>query len=88
MLVGRQAAEQTVRLAVGASRKVQRVDGSAISAVAEPDGPQSVDNDRLRVRLAHLADKFAAVRVEGIDLTIAKISDPQRTAQFAKIGRR
>src|SRR5215472_13477335 len=87
MLLGRQAAEQTVGLAIGAGRKVQCVDGSAIAAVAEPEGPQSVDNDRLRVRLAHLADKFAVVGIEGIDLTIAKISDPQRTAQFAEIGR-
>jgi hypothetical protein len=58
------------------------------STCAEPDSPQSIDNNRLRLGWRTLLMKFAVVGIEGIDLTIAKISDPQRTAQFAKIVRR
>ena len=85
MSVGIQAAEQTVRLAVRAGGEIKRVGRPSIAVVAaEPDGPQPVDEDRLPFGVAHLAKKLAALRIEGVDMTVSKISDPQGAAQFTE----
>ena len=81
MSVGIQAAEQTVRLAVHAGGEIKRVGRPSIAVVAaEPDGPQPVDENRLPLGVAHLAKKLAAVTIEGVDMTVAEISDPQGAA--------
>src|SRR6516162_3035417 len=81
MSVGIQAAEQTVRLAVHARGEIKRVGRpSIVEVAAERDGPQPVDENRLPLGVAHLAKKLAAVRIEGVDMTVAEISDPQGTA--------
>src|SRR6516162_3152275 len=86
---GIQAAEQTVRLAVRAGGEIKRVGRpSTVVVAAERDGPQPVDENRLPLGVAHLAKKLAGVRIEGVDMTVAKISDPQGAAQFTKTCRR
>src|SRR5262249_56260521 len=84
MSAGIQAAEQTVHLAVRPGGEIKRVGRPSIAvgaAAAERDGPQPVDEDRLPLGVAHLAKKLAALRIEGVDTTVAKISDPQGAAQ-------
>ena len=89
MSVGIQAAEQTVRLAVRAGGEIKRVGRPSIAVVAaERDGPQPVDEDRLPLGVAHLAKKLARLRIEGVDMTVAEISDPQGAAQFTETSRR
>ncbi len=89
MSIGIQAAEQTVRLAVRAGGEIKRVGRPSIVVVAaELEGPQPVDEDRLPLGVAHLAKKLAAVRIEGVDMTVAEISDPQGAAQFTETSRR
>ena len=83
MSAGIQAAEQTVRLAVRPGGEIKRVGRPSIAvggAAAERDGPQPVDEDRLSLGVAHLAKKLAALRIEGVDMTVAEISDPQGAA--------
>src|SRR5215469_9643639 len=80
--VGIQAAEQTVRLAVRAGGEIKRVGRpSTVVVAAKRDGPQPVNKDRLPLGVAHLAKKPAALRIEGVDMTVAEISDPQGAAQ-------
>src|SRR6202140_4231180 len=88
MSVGIQAAEQTVLLAVRAGGEIKRIGRPSIAAVAEHDGPQPLDEDRLPLGVAHLAKKPAAVRIEGVDMAVAEISDQDGAAQFTEITRR
>src|SRR5262245_33475721 len=69
MSIGIQAAEHTVRLAVRASGEIKRVGQPSIAAVANFEGPQPVDDDRLPMWVAHLVKKLAAIKIEGVDST-------------------
>src|SRR5437870_511918 len=83
-----QAAEQTIRLIVRAGGEIKRVGQPPIFAVAEPDGPQPVDDDRLALGVAHLPKRLAARKIEGVDLAVAEISDPQGAAEVTEFRRR
>src|SRR5260370_17566000 len=88
MSVGTQAAEQTVLLVVRAGGEIKRVGPAPIAAVANLEGPQSVDDDRLGIGVAHLAQRLPAHKIEGVDIAVAEISDPQRAPQVTEISRR
>src|SRR6516164_697858 len=88
MSVGIQAAEQTVRLAVRAGGEIKRVGQPSIAAVANLECPQPVDDDRLPVGVAHLVKKLAAIKIEGVDVAVAEISDPQGASQRTETNRR
>src|SRR5947209_7707039 len=90
MLVGAwsQAAEQTVLFVVRAGGEINRVGQTSISAIADFEGPQPVDDERLPVGVAHLVNKRAAGRIEGVDVAVAEISDPQLVRQWTEIRRR
>src|SRR5262249_44447021 len=88
MSVRSQATEQTVLFVVRASGEINRVGQPSIAAVANSEGPQPVDDDRLPVGVAHLVKKLATLRIEGIDVAVAEISDPQLARQGTEISRR
>src|SRR5262245_29073891 len=88
MLVGTQAAEQAVLLVVRAGGEINRVGPSSIAAVANLEGPQPVDDDRLALGVAHLAQRLPAAKIEGVDIAVAEISDPQGAGQVTEISRR
>src|SRR5262249_45102507 len=56
--------------------------------VPEGNVRRPADEDRLPIGVAHLAKKLAALRIEGVDMTVAEISDPQGAAQFTETSRR
>ena len=83
-----QAAEQTIRLIVRAGGEIKRVGQTSIAAVAESDGPQPIDDERLPLGGAHLVEKLAGLQIECVDMAVAEIPDPQSAAQCTEASRR
>src|SRR6516162_7608017 len=74
LLAGIQAAKQAVRLVIRAGGEIKRVRSPSRAAVAEPDGPQPVDENRLPLAIAHLVNKLAALKIVGVDVAVAEVS--------------
>src|SRR3954449_4783069 len=56
-------------------------------AVAEAQRPQPVDDDRVSVAVAQLAETPTGHRVEGVDATVAEVADEQGTAEPTEVRR-
>src|SRR4051794_41954474 len=65
----------------------QQVAGSTGDAVAESQAPQAVDGDRVAVGPAQLAQPLAGPEVVRVDAAVPEVSDQQRTAEAAEVGR-
>src|SRR5262249_45567089 len=84
--------EQAVRLPEGPRREEERRRRPGRRAVAERNRPQAVDPDRLPASAEELAARprltvaLEAVEVEGVNVTVAKVSHEQRAAELPEIG--
>src|SRR5262245_9570278 len=91
-LVGRSSgcdkAEQTVGFVGYAGCKEQGVGWSSIGrAVAELQRPETIDGERVTLRVHELAQEITA-GIEGIDAAIAEVSNQYVAGELAKIRRR
>src|SRR5260370_27523728 len=78
--------EQPVGLAVGPGGEDQFAGFGGVP-VAEPEGPQAVDDDRVAARPAQLAQMGAGAGVVGVDVPVTEVADQQRPAESAEAGR-
>src|SRR5713226_7854367 len=85
--VRREAAEEAVGLIVWTGGEVDLVGVAAIAAVADPEGPQPVDDNRLPVGTAQLVEELTSRGIEHVDVTIAEIADQYIAGELAKTGR-
>jgi hypothetical protein len=77
-----------VHLAHQAGDKVDGIGVTAGTVVSSDKSPEIPDYDRVAVAVGQATDEEVSVRVEGIDLAVAKISDQQVVGESAKPGGR
>jgi len=77
-----------VHLAHQAGGKVDGIGVTAGTVVSSDKSPEIPDYDRVAVAVGQGTDEEVSVRVEGIDLAVAKISDQQVVGESAKPGGR
>ena len=61
--------------AIQASGEIHLMKIASISTIADAKGPEPVKDDRLTVEIAHLAEKLAGPRIEGVDMAVSEIAD-------------
>src|SRR5215471_17947409 len=83
----REAAEQSVGLAIGPCREIDLAWISAITSGTDPYGPQTIDDDRLAIGIAQLVDEFATRGIEHINVAVAEVADEQVAGKCAKTRR-
>src|SRR6266851_587899 len=80
-------AKQAVGVVVRTGGKEELIGLAAIAAVAELDGPELVDDDRLAGGIAQGAEERAGAGIERVDAAVGNVvGDEQRVAERAKIG--
>ncbi len=82
----RNGAEQAVRLAIGTGSEIERI-GIGVSAAAQSQRPQPIDDQCLIVHVPDSAAEIPAGRVIGIDRPIAKVTDEDVAAEITKSER-
>jgi hypothetical protein len=66
---------RTGRVFRGSGQRLHLIKIASTSAVADAKGPEPVNDERLTVGIAHLAEKLAGPRIEGVDMTVSEIAD-------------
>src|SRR5262249_6748351 len=84
----RQRAEQSMTLAKEAGREVDLVCIAAALAVADLEGPQSIDLDRLTVWVVEFRQERTGRGVVCMDVAIAEVAHQERSGQRTKTRRR
>ena len=77
-----------MHLAHQAGGKVDGIGVTAGTVVSSDKSPEIPDYDRVAVAVGQGTDEEVSVRVEGVDLAVAEISDQQVVGESAKPGGR
>src|SRR5262245_10259343 len=81
-----QAAEQAIHLIIDAGGEVEGVLVASGGAVAEGQGPEAVDGDRLSRFVLHQSQESAGRGIVGGDPAAAEIADEQCIAELSEVG--
>src|ERR1700682_3965679 len=75
-------------LAVGACRKVNRLEASTHAAITGHQAPQTIDFKRFAIEAEQLAEKCIGSQIENIDATVSEVADEQIASKFTERGGR
>src|SRR2546428_1563086 len=77
--------KQAVLLVLNPGREEERVERPGPTAIAEVQGPEPADHDRLLVRRPQRALEFPILGVVGVDAAVAEVADQEGAAELTEL---